>query len=199
MVFWLHHVNTVDLEIVKWQFLEQANLTPLSFSQAQKFNPLSGDLEKADITTDEVTGLPGVTVREGFWLGFGNQCSITDQIVRLLLNRIKGVADPIPTAVKRMPVEIKQKYYPMFLNLQNFTGFSHFLEEVGECNPRCLPIVKPTFIEMTENGRQHFLSVFEYDGGFDLGTGFIQAEQNFVELWRDLNRVRYCSPYVTTY
>ena len=123
MAFWLHHANNVDQEIVKWQFLEHAYLTPLSY---QKFNHLTGDLEFGDIMTDEVTGLPGVTVREWFWLGFGEECSVTDQIVRLLLNKAKGVADPIPTALKRMPDEIIQKYYPMFLNLQNFTGFHTF-------------------------------------------------------------------------
>ena len=97
-----------------------------------------------------------------------------------------------------MPDYIKQKHFPYFINLQNFTGFSHFLEEVGECNPRCLPIVKPTFLEETENGRRQ-LRAYAYDGGLDLGDAFILAELTYLDLWRDLNREGYCSPYVTTY
>ena len=174
------------------------SLDPTQLQPEQSFNQVTGDLERANLYTDYVTGLPGVTAREWFWLGFGEFCSISDQIVRLLLNRINGVSDPIPTAVKRMPDEIKQKYYPMFLNLQNFSGFSHLFKEVGECDPRCLPIVKPTFLEETENGRRQ-LEAYAYDAGLDQSTGFQLSEQVYLDMWRDLNRVGYCSPYVTTY
>ena len=199
MAFWLHHVTILDCEIAKWQFLNfPAFLTPLSYNSQIRFNPLTGDVQQADIFTNEVNGLPGVTVREWFWLGFGEQCSLTDQVVRLLLNKAKGVANPIPTAVKRMPDYIKQKYYPYYQNLSNFNGFSDFHEEVGECNPRCLPIVKPTFAKESEQGRRQ-INIHFYDNGYDLGTAFLLAEKIFYDLWRDMNRVGYCSPYVTTY
>ena len=114
------------MEFARWQFLEHAYLAPLSYNQMQRFNKVTGNIELADIRTDEITGVPGITVREWFWLGFGDQCSLTDQIVLLLLNKAKGLADPISTAVKQMPDEIVKKYYPYFLNMQNFTGFHTF-------------------------------------------------------------------------
>ena len=57
MAFWLHHVTSSDVEIFKWQFLEQAYLTPLSYEQGQRFNHLTGDLELGDIRTDKVKSL----------------------------------------------------------------------------------------------------------------------------------------------
>ena len=117
--------------------------------------------------------------------------------VRQYLNWANGVSDPIPTAVNRMPFEIKKKYFPLFLN-QNFTGFSHMLEEVGECNARCLPIVKPTFVKETENGRRQ-LKAYAFDNGLDLSKIFIAGEQTYYKLWLDLNKAKYCLPYVTTY
>jgi hypothetical protein len=131
-------------------------------------------------------GIQGVTQRDGFWLGFSDYCSLPDQIIRLLLNKINGVSDPIPTAVKRMPFEIKKKFFPLFLNLQNFTGFSHILEEVGDCNTRCPSIPKPTFYRETEQGRNQL-------NCHDL-VNYGTAELEFHNLWYDLNKAKYCSP-----
>ena len=183
---------------MRWLFLDPSNLTPLSYNLGNKFNQINGNIEKADLRTDRLTGVPSVRVIESFWFGFGDYCSLSDQIVRLLLNRINGVSDPIPTAVKRMPFEIKQKYFPYFLNLQNFTGLSHILEEVGDCNTKCLPIPKPTTSRDNENGRRQYYA-FAYDNGVDVGYAYEQAEQVYYQFWYDLNKINYCCPYVTTY
>ena len=195
--FHLHHSSRLNNVFLRWQFLKPTHLTPLDYSNGVRFNPITGNLEKANIRTDELTGVPGVTVRENFMLGFGDLCYITDQLVKPISNLWKGIRDPVPIAAKRFPQWILNKYFPYFLSA-NITGLSHMLEEVGECNLQCLPLPKPTFLEETENGRRQ-LTAFQYDNGFSVETKFILSEQILYQFWLDLNRSGYCSPYVTTY
>ena len=103
----------------------------------------------------------------------------------------------MPTAAKRLPQWIADKYFPKIYS-NNFSGVSHTLEEVGECNAKCLALPKPTFLIETENGRRQ-LQAYRYDEGTDSGSTFELMEQKLYKLWLDLNRSGYCSPYVTTY
>ena len=195
----MHKLGATEVEMMKWQFLDRTRITPLSYNMLNwKYNHKTGCVEKANIWTDTLFGCPHVSIREWFWVGFGEYCTIPDQMIRIFLNKAKGVKDYIPTAVRRIPIDIKQKYFPYFLDVREFSGFSHILEEVGECNARCLPIVKPTFLRETETGRRQFAD-FEYEKGVDFGTAYLLAEQQYYKLWSDLNKAKYCCPYVTTY
>ena len=193
----MHHTSVTDIHVLKWQFLKSQNLTPLSYSNQHRLNPTTGVLEKANIWTDLFTGFPSITIRELFWVGFGDLCSIPDQFVRPINNLWKGLKDPVPTAAKRFPKWITSKYFPVF-NSGNYTGLSHTLEEVGECNTRCLPIPRPTFMRETEQGRLQY-EAYRFDGNFDFTLPINLAEFKLSELWANLRLSGYCSPYVTQY
>ena len=195
VLFYLYHLvfDTINL---RWQLSSREFLTPLSYDDSIAFQLSNGNIRRPDIRTDYMTGVPGVTTREMFWVGFEELCGIPDQLVRPINNLMKGIRDPIPMAVKRLSHSIIEKYFPAFLS-GNFSGILHTFEDVGECNTKCLPLPKPTFMRETEIGRRQF-EAFAFDVG--LNEAIIDSfERQYYRLWADLNRSKYCSPYVTTY
>lgn len=193
----MHHPVITDLSLLKWQLLKPEFLTPLSYSGNFRYNPITGDVESTDITTDTLTGFPSVRVVETFWIGFGDYCSVLDQFIKplskLWLNQ--STPDPIPTAIRRLPTKLFEQYFPYFLQ-RNYTSLSHTLEEVGDCNTQCRPLIKPTFMKETEAGRRQF-EAYNYDGGEYDEAPFSLIEQQYYQMWLDLNAAGYCSPYVT--
>jgi len=177
---------------VKWQLARQENLTPLSYNLInQKYNSDTGAIETANIATDVLTGVPAVTIRQMFWTGFGDLCSIPDALIKPILRVVRGQTDPVPRAIQRMQPWIIAKYYPGFLN-GNTSAFLHNFEDVGDCNTQCLPLPKPTFVVESAVGRAMLQT-----SGLNRGNIFSTAEQHYYDLWYDLNRSGYCSPYVT--
>ena len=197
ILFHLHHSAFEQVINFRWQFSRREFLTPLSYDNINAYRQSDGIIRRPNIRTDYLTGAPGVTIRQMFWIGFGDICYIPDQLVRPINNLMKGIRDPIPTAAKRLPQSIKQKYFPNFYS-GNFSGFSHTFEEVGECNAKCLPLPKPTFMRETEIGRRQF-EQYVHDVGFNAGPTVDFYERKMYRLWEDLNWYKYCSPYVTTY
>ena len=193
----MHHTSSVDGILFRWQLQKKEFLTPLSYDALHAFNVHNGSVQKANISFDTVTGIPSVTIKELFWMGFGDLCYVQDQLVRPISNLWKGLKDPIPTAVKRLPQWIIEKYYPVF-NAGNFTGVSHTLEEVGDCNTRCFPIPRPTLMRETEQGKNQF-EAYVLDLGMDQGSTVELSERKYYGLWSELSRAQYCSPYITTY
>ena len=182
----------------RWQLQKKEFLTPLSYNQINgRFNAHDGTPQTTDIQTDYLTGAPWVTIRETFWIGFGDYCYIPDQLVRPINNVMKGLKDPIPTSVQRLPQWVIAKHFPAF-HSGNFSGLSHTLEEVGDCNTRCLPLPKPTFMRDTEQGKRQF-EVFRFVNGLDITSKVEFFEHRMNQLWTDLNGPGYCSPHVTTY
>ena len=169
----------------------------MSYNFGKVFDKFNGSLRDANIFTDTLTGVPWVTVRETFWVGFGDYCSIPDQLVRPINNLIKGMRDPIPTAAKRLPKHILEKYFPVF-NSGKFSALSHTLEEVGECNTECRPLPEPTWMRNTEQGKRQF-EALSFDEGLNLTSDVEFIESVYKKMWFDLNGSGYCSPYVTTY
>ena len=186
---------------LRWQLLKSEFLTPLSYNWLPRFNPDNGQLiRNASIMTDTLNGVPSVKVKEMFWVGFGDLCYITDQLIKPINNLWKGVKDEkdtIPSAVKRLPKAIIEKYFPYFQQ-GNFSVLAHKLEDVGDCNKACLPIPRPTLMCETQQGKLQFEEL-RYDEGLDLSTKIKMSEQYFYKIWLDLNNSKYCSPYVTTY
>ena len=169
----------------------------MSYNFGKALNKFDGSLRDANIFKDTLTGVPWVTIREVFWIGFGDYCYIPDQLVRPINNLMKGIRDPIPTAAKRLPKWILEKYFPAF-NSGNFSALSHTLEEVGECNTEWGTLPEPTWMRNTEQGRRQF-EAFRFDEGIDLSPDIEMIEGVYKKMWFDLNQSGYCSPYVTTY
>ena len=196
LIFHLFH-NVYNTHVLRWQLLNRQYLTPLSYNSNVRYNPRTGIIERPDIRKDRLTGIPSVSIRETFQIGFGDFCYITDQLVRPINNLWKGIRDPIPTSLKRLPRWILKKYFPLFYS-GNFSAISHTLEEVGNCNTECFPIPKQTMIRETEQGRRQ-LEAFAFDEGFDFAPNYDWSERQIYEMWSDLNQSGYCSPYVTQY
>ena len=194
----MHHANDLDNMLFQWQLLKSEYLTPLSYDWRPRLHPHNGEIVRnASIRTDTLNGVPSVKVKEMFWVGFGDLCYITDQLVKPINNLWNGVEDTIPSAAKRFPKWIVEKYFPYF-HQGNFTSLAHKLEEVGDCNKACLPIPRPTLMRDTEQGRRQF-EAYRYDEGLDQTEDVEVDEQYFYNLWSELNSAGYCSPYVTTY
>ena len=141
---------------LRWQLLKKEFLTPLSYNWEPRLNDKNGQIAlNASIMTDTLNGVPSVRVKEMFWVGFGDLCYITDQLVKPINNLWKGVKDDIPSAVKRFPKGIIEKYFPYF-EQGNYSRLFHKLEDVGDCNKACLPITRPTLMSDTQQGRLQF-------------------------------------------
>ena len=193
----MQHSSNIDNGILRWQLLNNKHLTPLTYDLMVAFNQKDGSVQNASIRTDTLTGAPNVRIKELFWVGFGDLCYITDQMVEPINKLWKGIKEPVPTIAKRLPKWVLEKYFPIF-NSGNFSGLSHTFEEVGDCNKRCLPLPKPTVMRDTEQGRIQF-EAYRYDQGLDLSSLVRMAEDKYLKMWSDLNSSGYCSPYVTTY
>ena len=163
-----------------------------------RFNPQTGKIGKANIEEDRLTGFPDVRIKELFWVGFGDACFIMDSMVKPINNLWKGITnEQAPTAVKRMPKSILDKWFPLFAK-GNFSGLFHSMPEVGNCNTKCLPIPRPTLMRETQQGRRLF-QAYTYDEGLDHSKVVEKGENRYIQMWEDLNKSGYCSPYVTSY
>ena len=183
--------------IFRWQLQGPDNICPLSYNLLNiKYNQITGDIEKPDVLTDTLTSY-GTPIREGFWLGYGINCIISDQLVDVINFLMTNRFDTnIPEAIKRLNPYLREKHFPAFLRL--FSRLDHVFENVGNCNSEGLPIVKPTFLQETEAGRK-VLRAFAYDNGNDEKTLFELFEKFINDLWYDLNKYKYISPYTTSY
>lgn len=196
VLFHLHHNTINNIVQFKWHMSRKENLTPLDFNGSPVFDQRTGTIRKGNVYTDTITGTGGVPVRQMFWFGFGDLCYIADQLVRPINNLMKGVADPVPEALRRLPKPVLMKYFPRLLRI-NKTSLLHMFEDVGDCNQECKPLPKPTFMGETEQGRRQFRA-YQYDV-YDDTSDASKAEQLIYSLWSDLDYHHYCSPYVTNY
>jgi hypothetical protein len=183
--------------IFRWQLQSPDNSCPLSYNVLDiKYNQTTGDIEKPDVLTDTLTSY-GTPVRQGFWLGYGVNCLISDQLVDTINTLItNGIDTNVPDAIYRLNPYLREKYFPAFLRL--FSRLDHVFENVGNCNTEGLPLAKPTFLDETEAGRK-VLRQFAYDNGNDEKTEFELFEKFIYELWYDLSKNKYVSPYTTSY
>lgn len=197
LLFYLYHNAFVEVVAIKWHLFKKQFLTPLGYNSGKgSLDKNSCELKRPNIRDQKLTGVPQVSIKETFWIGFGDYCSIPDQLVRPINNLMKGLSDPVPTALKRLPKSFVNKYFPALR--ENSSYLLHMFEEVGDCNQECRPIPKPTFMVETENGRRQIRG-YEYDNGVDLGSDVFIAEKLFYNFWQDLTNAKYCSPYVTSY
>ncbi|CAG2171134.1 unnamed protein product, partial [Oppiella nova] len=192
ILFYMKSLCETEVRGQRWQLARQENLTPLSYNIINnRFNPDSGEIETASIATDNLTGAPDVSIRSLWWLGFGTLCSVPDNLIKPIVRVTKGQADPLPRAISRMQAWIIAKYYSGYLN-GNTSAFLNTFDEVGDCNQQCLPLPKPTFLPETAAGRA-ILAMNDVNRGAILSI----AEQRYYDLWFDLSKSGYCSPYVT--
>lgn len=129
-------------------------LTPISYNKISVIDPNTGIERFANIFNDRVFHYEDVFVAELFQIGFGKMCSITDAIVIDILNVINNTIIPLPKSMKNLPRWIKLKYFPKFI-FDDYNGFDHVLEDLGDCNKKCKPIPHfKTFAETTQGLRQ---------------------------------------------
>ena len=177
---------------IKWQLARQPNITPLSYNTLiMKYNDKTCATQVPNIAEDMLTGVPNQKILHLFWLGYGNLCTIPDVVIKALVKLSAGVPEKLPTAFKRMDPYLLAKHFPYLLN-GNTSSLLHNCEEVGDCNRECRPLTKPTFLQETEAGRRLLTRL-------DSRMGDIArlAQQHAYEVWYDLNKYYYCSPYVT--
>ena len=63
----MHHMSRMDNLFFRWQLQKPEFLTPLNYNTNNwRYNEFTGNVERADIATDKIIGLNGVTVREMF-------------------------------------------------------------------------------------------------------------------------------------
>ena len=94
----------------------------------------TGAILRANIATDRLTHYK-VLVVNAYHVGFGELCSIPDQIVIAINQKISNKTT-VPLAVRRLPLSLRQQFFPKFMT-NRFDAFDHVFEEVGNCNRRC--------------------------------------------------------------
>ena len=183
--------------IFRWQLQGPDNICPLSYNLLNiKYNQITGDIEKPDVLTDTLTSY-GTPVREAFWLGYGVNCIVPDYLIEVINVLVtNGVDTVVAQAIKRLNPYLRRKHFPAFLRL--FSRLDHVFETVGQCNAEGLPIPKPTFLQETEAGRK-LLRQFAYDNGNDERSLYELIQKLIYELWFDLCKYKYYSPYITKY
>ena len=136
----------------------------------------------------------GVPILETYHVGFGELCSVPDQVIAAINQKIRNET-VVPLAVRRLPKEIKQKYFPKFVQ-DNFDSFTHLFEEVGDCNKECRPIPHFQPYMSTENGRRQ-MRRYAYDENLRQDWALILSNSIHTKFINDLNESGYCSPFVT--
>ena len=190
--FFLWHNYLGEVQLVKKQLRSPSNITPRDYGP-WIIDQMTGAVVKANIATDVLIHykVPVVNIHH---LGFDVLCSVTDQIVIAINQKIRNERT-VPTAVRRLPRSVKQKFFPKFVT-NNFDAFDHAFEEVGDCNRRCRPIPYFQRYNSTDNGRRQ-LRCFAYDLNLPLDWILIESNEFHLNLITELNKSGYCSPYVT--
>ena len=192
IAFSLWHNYLLEVQLVKKQLQNPLFVTPRDYGPL-RVDQMTGALVKANIATDVLTHYK-VPVVDVFHVGFGELCSVTDQIVIAINQKIRNETT-VPLAVQRLPLSVKKQFFPKFVN-NKFDAFDHSFEEVGDCNRRCRPIPYFQRYDSTENGRRQ-LRRFAYDLNLKYDNIVIESNKFHLNLITELNKSGYCSPYVT--
>ena len=158
-----------------------------------KVDQMTGAVVAANIATDNITYY-NIPVVDTYHVGFGELCSIPDQIVIAINQKIRNETT-VPLAVRRLPPSVKKQFFPKFMT-NRFDAFDHMFEEVGECNKRCRPIPHFQRYVSTENGRRQ-LRRYAYDLNIPIDWVLILSQEFHSIVLKELNKSGYCSPYVT--
>lgn len=189
------HCYQTDYQLLKWQLSSTKNLVPMSYNS----KPLTG-IFRYNIENDVLSYFNKTTIAETFQVGFGDLCWIHDQMIKPINRLIKNEREEVPTAIKRFPKPILQKYYPKIFS-GNFTFFDYTLAEVGDCNKgspekKCKPMPESHSFMSTANGRRQMHRFLIFDGWTDTSVLALYSENRYYEFMVKMAEADYCSPYV---
>ncbi|CAG2108021.1 unnamed protein product [Medioppia subpectinata] len=203
-VFYIFHAHVADYAILKWQLADDQNLLPISYNQGMKHDWQRDEITSADIENDYLTYYEKARIKEIFQIGFGDMCYIHDQLVQPILDIVAKKRPKLPKMArnlrKMLPNDVYENYFPKFA-AKTATFFDYFLPVVhngvhkpkGYCNE--LPIALS--YNSTPNGRR-LLGQLQTLAGIDVTPEALNAEQQYYEFIDDMNKYRYCSPYLLT-
>ncbi len=174
-------------------------LVPESYSGLYNLNSNTNQIIVSNIETDFMTYFNQTSVKEAFQVGFGDLCSISDLLIKPINQLIKNEINEIPIAIKRLPQQVLEKYFPKFFS-GKFNFFDYEFPDIGNCNKNSLrslcksmPLTQP--FNSTANGRRQ-LNKFRFAGGANTLPEVLRAENVYYNFMNDMLNSNYCSPYV---
>jgi hypothetical protein len=190
---WLSYV------LFKWQLSNDVNLVPETYNGGLRLLA-TGEVVQRNLD-DPLTYYKNVTARETFQRGYGELCSIHDQLIEPMNLLLKNKEPKELEAIRRLrvtlPPELLEFYYPKIAE-NNLTFFDYVLSEVGNCNPiskNCKPMPIALKYNDTKTGRRQYKAFIEA-GGFDVTPYVVGSEEYYYQFMSDLYKYNYCSPYV---
>ena len=186
---------------LKWQLKDDRNLLPDDYDFGIRYDFNLKRTVVADINRDTLPGFPGVSVKEAFQLGYGEVCSVYDQVIKPINQLMERHYSPIPRAAKRLkdalPKKLFELYYPKFaLYPHKVTDLDHLMTEIPDhCNAVCRPTPVAYNYEDTPEGLRAW-NRFKNDLGMDMTKVLTEIEKSYLRFMGFINGYQYCSPYV---
>jgi hypothetical protein len=193
-IFYLYH-NFQDYLLLKWQLSDSEFLVPESYSGLPKLDPNTNEITESNIETDFLTYFNKTSAKEAHQVGFGDLCSIPDLLIKPINRLIKNQTNEVPTALKRLPQNLLEKWFPKFLSGE-YKFFDYELPEIGNCNKNlCKPMPLTQPFNSTRNGRRQ-LKMFMFAGGINTLPDQLEGEKVYYNFMYDMLNANYCTPYV---
>ena len=198
VLFYLTHNYLFDVGMAKIQMNYDKWIDSPELDLLPNIDPISGKLILfgGNIRTDSLPFFTNTTVLETYQLGFGEFCSITDQLIEDINDVINHKKYNIHKRFHNLPLQIKGVFFPKFLT-NNYSAFDFSFNNINSyCNPKCHSIPKFDIYSSTPEGRRQ-LSAF--DQGLLpplLGPLAIIPQYYYYLMIDELNKYRYCSPNV---
>ncbi|CAG2175935.1 unnamed protein product, partial [Oppiella nova] len=205
-VFYIFHAHVADYAILKWQLADDQNLLPITYNQGLRYDWERDEILRADIESDYLTYYDNARVKEIFEIGFGDMCYIHDQLVQPILDIMANKRPKVPNIainlMKSLPSDVFEYYFPKFAS-KTATFFDYFLPDVqsghnfNHKSAFCDEMPVALTFNSTPNGRR-LLDVFRTEASIDVTPDAFNAEQQYYQFIEDLNKYKYCSPYLIT-
>ena len=172
-------------------------LTPDAYHSGKHFNLETHNYTTPNITTDKICYY-NTSILDSFHVGFGEQCSVCDQVIQAINQEIKNNASvATPDYLTRYATNQLFTNFPFISNLSPITAFPHFPAEPKECNRKCRSMPSPPKYDDTEQGRRQLAEISKV-GGYQFGL-IMRTSDTFIRTANAMfNTFGFCSSYVSS-
>lgn len=160
------------------------------------YNSETQDYSTPNIRTDK-TCFYNTSVLDSFHVGFGQQCSVCDQVVQAINQELKRNGSISTDYLSKNANRGILQKFPFILNPSPMTAFPHFPPEPNECNRQCRPMPSAPRYDDTEEGRRKLYGIAEV-GGAQLAIAMRTSDFFIRSANALLNLFGFCSSYVSS-
>ena len=194
----MHHTHNIDCLITRNQLANPELISIEAYEMGYQYDPVEPhEPHKANFQQDTLCGFGNLTINEAWFSGFGDQCYVCDQVVRVINEELTQTesTEAVDKYLDSFPAEVRSALMPLKSRIAKM--LDPVLPNTTECNPECNPMPLPIGYLSDDNHRRQVYD-FKYDWNVDQ-AGLLPGHDQFIRgVIQWLNKLGYCSPYITS-